>query len=166
MKKQRRRVGNIYEIDLGDDTHVYAREATFSSTAIYDSRTTLDLTIDEVVRLPVLFFVVVMKFAIHDSIWKIVGNRCLADAPLPEVPPKGIKDPRDRGVFRIYFHSGQIRNATREEIENLEPAMLWHPERVKTRVLDYYNGFPDRWKESLTSYYPLETSDRWPHPGD
>jgi hypothetical protein len=75
---------------------------------------------------------------------------------LPDVPPKGIKDIHDKGEFRIYFNNGQMRSATREEIEGLEPAMSWHPERVQRRLLDYYNGFPDRWKESLPSYYSEE----------
>ncbi len=97
-----------------------------------------------------------MDFAIKAGIWKIVGNRTLVDAPLPEVPPRGIKDVIDKGVYRIYFNSGEMRSAMREEIEGLEPAMGWYPERVQQRLLDYYNGFPDRWKESLPSYYAVE----------
>ena len=97
-----------------------------------------------------------MDFAIKLGEWRIVGNRSLVDAPLPKVPPKGIKNKYDGGKFQIYFHSGQIRHATREEIEDLEPAIIWHPERVQKRLLDYYNGFPDKWKESLPSYYSGE----------
>jgi hypothetical protein len=97
-----------------------------------------------------------MDFAIKLEEWKIVGNRSLSEAPLPPVPPKGIKDINDNGTFRICFHGGQMRSATREEIEGLEPAMVWHPERIQKRLLDYYNGFPDRWKESLPSYYSAD----------
>jgi hypothetical protein len=156
MKRQRRKEGNIYKICLGNGTLVYAREGTFGAIAVYDSRTDHDLSIDEVVKLPVLFYVSVMDYAIKAGIWKVVGNRSLVDAPLPEVPPTGIKDVIDKEIFRIYFNSGQMRSATREEIEGLEPAMSWHPERVQKRLLDHYNGFPDRWKESLPSYYSGE----------
>jgi hypothetical protein len=156
MKRPRSRKGNVYEIDLGDGTHVYAREGTFGSVAIYDSRAKLALSIDEIVRLPILFYVLPMEFAIKECVWKILGYRSLADAPLPEVPPKGIKDINEKGKYRIYFNSGQMRSATRKEIEDLEPAMSWHPERIQKRILDYYNGFPDRWKESLSEYYPLD----------
>lgn len=156
MKRQRSQKGNVYEIDFGNGTHAYAREGTVGSVAIYDSQTKLALSIDEIVQLPILFYVVPMEFAIKECVWKIVGYRSLADAPLPEVPPKGIKDINEKGKYRIYFNNGQMRSATREEIEGLEPAMVWHPERVKNRLLDHYNGFPDRWKESLPSYYSVE----------
>jgi hypothetical protein len=153
MARRRVKEGDVYKIELGDGTHVYAREATFSSSAYYDSRTTCDLPIDEIVKFPVLFFVCVFDEAIKQGRWKLVGNRSLHDAPLPQVPPKAIRRPYGDSRFAIYFNDGRIRETAREEIEGLEPAMIWSPEKVEARLRDYYLGYPERWKDSLAGFY-------------
>lgn len=140
MKRQRRREGDIHRIDLGDGTHVYAREGKFSVSAFYDARVTEELPIDEIVKLPILFHLSVMDVAIKQGRWKIVGNRSLDEAPLPDPPPQFIQDAIHKKHFRITFRNGTIRNATREEIEGLERCAIWFPEHVEGRLLDHYEG--------------------------
>ena len=79
-KGQRRKVGDIVKIDLGDEFHTYARVLEEALFAFYDSRTREDPSIDEILSRPVLFIVSVMNHAVTRGRWKVVGNAQLNEA--------------------------------------------------------------------------------------
>jgi hypothetical protein len=153
MKSQKRRVGDIVKIPLGDTTHAYARVLPDASFAFYDSRGTEEMEIDRIVGLPVLFFAAVMKRAINSGRWKVVGHISRGDGL--RAPPQFIQDPLDKNRFRIY-EDGQMRPATRQECLGLECAAVWEPEHVEGRLRDHYAGRKNETFERLrmTSFRP------------
>lgn len=146
-KGQRRRVGDIVKIDLGDGFHSYARVLEEALFAFYDTRTREDLAIDEILRRRVLFIVSVMNHAVTRGRWRVVGG-----APLDEVlrspPPRFMQDALDPDSFSIY-EKGEIRPASKDECEGLEREAVWDPTHVEDRLRDHYLGQPNKWVEDL-----------------
>ena len=137
IKLKKRTVGDIVQIPLGDGTHTYARVLPEASFAFYDSRTTEDLTVEQVIGRQILFFVAVMNHAITEGRWTIIGHVPVDDGL--QAPPKFIQDALDSNKFRIY-KDGQMRPATRQECIGLECAAVWEPEHVEERLRDHYAG--------------------------
>jgi len=146
MKSQKRTVGDIVEIPLGDGTHTYARVLPEATFAFYDCRTTETVPISEVVTKPLLFFVAVMNRAIKEKRWPVVGHIPLESGL--QSPPRFIQDALNKKRFEIYEH-GRIRPATRQECFGLERAAVWEPEHVEDRIRDHYAGRQNKWVESL-----------------
>lgn len=146
MKRQRRIVGDVVQIPLGDGTHTYARVLPEASFAFYDSRTSAEIEIANVVNLPVLFFIAVSTEAIRDRRWRVVGHVPLDDRL--RTPARFIQDPYDADSFSLY-KDGQIIPATRQECVGLECMAVWEPEHVENRLRDYYAGRKNKELESL-----------------
>jgi|SRR5882762_1686079 len=146
MKSKKRTVGDIVEIPLGDETHTYAHVLQEASFGVYDCRVHEELTMEQVVSRPVLFFVAVMDYAIKTGRWRIVGHSPLD--LLPRRPPTFIQDAMNRDSFSIY-ENGQIRPATREQCIGLERTAVWDPEHVEERIRDHYAGQKNKWLEAL-----------------
>jgi len=136
-KSKKRNVGDVVKIFLGDGTHTYARVLLDASFAVYDSRVTEELPIEEVINRPVLFFVAVMDHAVRKGRWPILGHSPLEDQLRPS--PRFIQDPLDKNSFSVY-ENGHIRRATRQECVGLERAAVWEPEHVEARLRDHYAG--------------------------
>jgi hypothetical protein len=92
---QKRTVGDIVKIPLGDGLHSYARVLPEASLAFYDARSSEDLPIEEVIRRPVLFIIAVMNHAIKKGRWPVVGHIQLNDRL--QSPPKFIQEPLGSG---------------------------------------------------------------------
>ena len=142
----KRNIGDVLKIELGDGTHTYARVLPEASFAIYDARTTEDLTILETVERPILFYVAVMNHAVKEKRWPVVGHRTLEEGL--QAPPRFIQDALNKKRFEIYEH-GRIRPATRQECLGLEREAVWEPEHVEERIRDYFAGRPNKWVELL-----------------
>ena len=146
-KTQRRTIGAVVSIALGDGTHCYAQVLPDADFAFFDVRAEADLKVDQIVSQPVLFRVAVMNYAVTSGRWKKVGKAPLA-AELQDPIPKFIEDALDPSKFEIYV-GGNIRPATRNECHGLERAAVWDPEHVEERLRDHYAHRPNRWLESL-----------------
>lgn len=147
MEKQRRKIGDVIEIDLGDQTHVYGQVLADASYAIFDSRSAEPQAIGSVVRRPILFFIAVMDHAVKSGRWRVIGNLPL-DEKDAYPTPTFMQDRFDKTRFQIY-ERGKIRPSTRAECVGLERAAVWEPEQVEDRIRDYYAGKRNRWLESL-----------------
>src|SRR5450432_3968809 len=112
--RQRRKIGDILQVDLGDGTHVYARVLDYASFAFYDCRSNDDVKIEQIVKRPILFVIAVMNWAVTRGRWKRIGCLPLEDHLL-RLPPKFIKDKISKGKYSLYFEDGKIRPAAREE---------------------------------------------------
>ena len=117
-KSQKRVIGDIVKINLGDGFHVYARVLAEASFAFYDNRVAEALPIDRIVASPILFWVAVMDYAVKRGRWVVIGNAPIDDSLL-NPPPTFIQDALKKDFFQIY-HKGQIRRATKEECIGLE----------------------------------------------
>ena len=129
MKKQRRTVGAVIEIPLGDGWLAYGQILADADFAFFDTRVRSPMDATEVVETPVLFRVAVMNYAITSGRWRKVGSAPVS-GPLTVPPAKFIQDPIDPDRFEIY-EGGAIRPAAREECVGLERAAVWDPEHSR-----------------------------------
>lgn len=146
-KRQRRRMGDIVRIDLGDGLHSDARVLEEALFAFYDSRAREELSIDEILSRPVLFTVPVSSDAVTRGRWRVIGHVPLSE-DLKNPPPLFIQDPLDPDSFRIY-QKGRDRPATQDECKGLERLAVWDPTQVEDRLRDHYLGQANCWVESL-----------------
>ena len=146
-KRQKRKKGDIVQIDLGDGFHSYARVLEEAMFAFYDSRTANDLPVDQIISCRILFSIAVMNHAVMRGRWKIVGHIPLEEA-LVVSRPRFIQDALKPESFSIY-ERGAIRPATREECIGLECAAVWDPTHAEDRIRDHYLGRKNKWLESL-----------------
>jgi hypothetical protein len=140
-------VGDVIKIPLGDGTHSYGLILSGASYAFYDSRTSDDLAIEQITKLPLLFVIAVMSSATKEGRWSKVGR--VKDNDSLTIPPKFIQDPLRKESFSLYENSGEIRKATKEECLGLERAAVWDPEHVEDRLRDHYAGRVNKWVELL-----------------
>ncbi len=147
VKKQKRVVGDVVRIDLGDGTHTYARVLGDAAFAFYDRRVKEELPTARIIGSSILFQIPVMHYAVKKGLWAVVGNEPL-DESLMNPPPFFMQDAFNKEVFSIY-ERGQIRPATKAECTGLERAAVWDPEHVVDRIRDHYAGRENAWVISL-----------------
>jgi hypothetical protein len=145
---QKRVVGDIVRIDLGDGFHTYARVLAEALFAFYDGRVTDELAIDRIIALPILFQIPVMDHAVKRGRWVVIGNEPLGDTLL-DPPLFFMQDILHKDRFSIYERGGKIRPATKEECVGLERAAVWEPTHVEDRLRDHYAQRKNKWVESL-----------------
>jgi Immunity protein 26 len=147
-KIQKRVVGDIVKISLGDGFHTYARVLDEALFTFYDSHTKEEMPILEIITLPILFQIAVMDYAVKRGRWVIVGNAPLDDPRLKQ-RPQFMQDILRKEQFSIYEKGGKIRPAVKEECIGLERAAVWEPTHVEDRLRDHYAGQKNKWVESL-----------------
>ena len=146
MRSEKRNVGDVVKIPLGDGTHTYAHALQEASFAVYDCRVTDELAVEQVISRPVLFFVAVKHHAVKNGRWPIVGNSPLNDRL--SRPPTFIQDPLNKNNFSIYAN-GEIKPSTRVQCTGLERMAVWEPEHVEERIQDQYAVRKNKWLELL-----------------
>jgi hypothetical protein len=146
--RQRRVIGAVLKVSLGDQWHSYAWTLPELDFALFDLRADTEMPAAEVVTHPIAFRVAVNGTAYLDGRWPRIGKV----APPPDVlapVPTFIQDPI-KGGFSIYL-LGDIRPATRAECVGLECCAVWAPEHVEDRLRDHFAGRPCKWIESMAS---------------
>jgi hypothetical protein len=147
MPPQKRKVGSILQINLGNSQHSYAQLITEGAIAVFMIMTGKDLDVETIVRLPVLFTVLVHKDAITKGIWKVIGKEKVR-ADMKEIPPMFIQEIINKDKFKI-CQNGKIREASREECEGLEACAVWESNHVEDRIRDHFAGRKNVWVEQL-----------------
>lgn len=149
MKRQRRTIGAIVEVDLGDGHYTYARILDEASFAIYNLHSTSKVSdITAIISRPILFIVAVYDYVITQGTWLKIGS-----APLEEhlriLPMQFIQDALRPEFFSHYNpNTGEITPTTKEECRGLERAAVWDANHVVDRVRDHYAGKPCIWLKS------------------
>ena len=144
--RQRRIVGAVLKVPLGDGWHAYAWTLPEINFALFDLRADADVPLTKVVTHPIAFRVGVNGSAYLGGRWLRVGKVTPPPAVLAPVPTF-IQDPIT-GAFSIYL-AGDIRPATRAECVGLERCAVWAPEHVEERLRDHFTGRGNKWVESL-----------------
>jgi hypothetical protein len=135
--------GDIVRIDIGDGRHTYGQLVTAPYVAVYDFPTTEQATDPaEVVGKPILFTVGVYDRAIGRRGWPVIGQ-APPGSPGIAVPEQFMQDPFNPASLRIIDADGNMRPATYEECEGLEPCSVWEAEHVAGRIRDHYAGRPN-----------------------
>jgi hypothetical protein len=134
--------GAVLRIELGDQSHTYARMlAKGSWIAFYDGRVTVAEDPVEITKRPVLFALYVSDLAYERGRWLKVGNVPLEVAPIP-IPKQFIQSPPYL-TCEIIDESWNTRSASPEECIGLEHAAVWEAEHVEERLRDHYAGRPN-----------------------
>lgn len=147
-RRQRRNVGDVCKIDLGDGYFAFGRVLEEPLMAFYDLRAAEVPRLEDIVAAPIAFKIWVMNYAITAGDWPILGNVPLSP-DLEEKPAFFKIDPITGQLGITYEGAGDERPATFEECASLECAAVWEPEHVVDRLIDYFAGRPNRWVESM-----------------
>jgi Immunity protein 26 len=148
MTGQRRTVGNVLAIPLGDGTHVFALTLPEADFAFFDSRSSEPDPPADLLSRPVLFRVAVHQSAWAAGRWPRVA-KVLVPPHLLRSQAKFIQDALHPEKFEIYL-AGAVRSASRSECHGLERAAVWDPEHVEERIFSHYAGVPSKWVKSLS----------------
>lgn len=149
MKRQTYQEGAIVKIPYDAEHHTYGRLLFNPYIAVYDCRTNSDeFSMEEIVSKETIFTVAVHIDAVKRGRWLKIGHIPLKPNEL-EIPERYIQDIGNSERFRIINFMGEIRESSREECKNLERAAVWAPEHIENRILDHYEGRPNKWVESL-----------------
>ena len=148
MKKQRRTVGAILAIDLGEKLTAFARTLAKAEFVFYDLQLpTQDMyDLAKIVSAPTAFRLPVMDYAVKKNRWIQIGVVPL-EARLLKPQRYFIQDVIS-GEFSIYLND-VITSASRSECIGLECAAVWDPEHVEDRLRDHFAGKPNVWVEQL-----------------
>lgn len=146
-KRQKRRIGDILKIDLGDGSLAFARVLEEPLIAFYDLRADVPIAVERIIQSPIAFKIWVMNYAVTSGEWPVIGHAPL-DEDLKE-EPRFFKKDAISGQLSIYWGNGCEKPATLEDIEGLECAAVWEPEHVVDRLRDHFAGRPNMWVESL-----------------
>ena len=104
-KAQRRVLGDVVRIGLGDGFHTYARVLPEALFAFYDGRVQDELPVSQIIGLPILFEVPVMDHAVKRGRWVVVGSAPL-DERLLNPPPRFIKTPYGK-TYLVFMKKGE-----------------------------------------------------------
>ncbi|TGM26163.1 Imm26 family immunity protein [Leptospira levettii] len=145
-KKQRRTVGSIIKVPI-DNYYIYGLILHETDIVFFDSKNFENLSVNEIVELPILFRVAANSDAVLDGRWTKIGK-----IDLPEkfsVPvPRFIQNEINPDKFEIYL-GGQIRPAKKEECKDLERCAVWSVRHIEDRIRDHYNNMPNVWVEQM-----------------
>ncbi len=150
-KSVRRKVGDILKINLRDGFHGYAHVSTDPCIIFYDGRFKTEISVNEIIKLKVLFILSVSNYAIKDGIWPVIGRSGLNDEQLKK--PYMFKQDPISGQLSIYHsdfaETNYERAATVEECEDLERMAIWDHNHVEDRLNDHYENKPNVWVSQL-----------------
>lgn len=141
-KRIREKVGQVFQVPLGDKTFGYGQVVTMGSMVFFnyqDKGTNFNL--EEIIQQPIIFKVTVDSYVIKDGIWCVLGNLPVN----PKLQEKQFKFTYDitKKVYLIWRTILKQEVATPEEIYNLECFASWGPHHVERRLRDHFAGRPN-----------------------
>lgn len=139
--------GSIIRKSLDDGWTYYGRLLAFPWAAFYRLRTKEPSgDLHEITASPVLFIIAAHKDLAARNQWAPIGRLPL-EASLRPPEAQAVWD--DAGTCQIIDAEGEMRPATPEECEGLEPAAVWEPEHIADRLQDAFAGRENRWLRDL-----------------
>jgi Immunity protein 26 len=151
---KRRLVGQVVKIDLKDGTCCFARVLKRPLFAFYGKLYNLNdnPSIEEICKLPIIFKIDVMDYAISREIWQVIGHASLSDDL--KILPRFFKQDMMSDELFIYHEIPELAPsyqipATYAEIQGLECAAVWDPEYVEERLRDHFAGRSYKWIEEI-----------------
>ncbi|SEN74205.1 Immunity protein 26 [bacterium A37T11] len=142
--------GKFFEISLPNGKFAYGRILRNSACAFYNIYSEHRITdIYLISKAEVIFIVTVHKSAFGKNKWKKIGYLDL-DRNLSVLPLEFIEDGLIPGNFEIYNpNNGEITPTTKDKCIGLERAAVWEPGHIEDRLIDYFEGRPNKWVEQL-----------------
>ena len=147
MKRQRRTIGAIVQVPIGDGRNCYAQTLEEPEFAFFDICAGVTPDLRAIPQHPVLFRVWVMNHAVTSGRWLKLGVVPISE-DLARPVPRFTQDALNPWSFEITL-GGERRSAAADECVGLERAAVWEPEHVEDRLRDHFDGRPNKWVESL-----------------
>jgi Immunity protein 26 len=149
--RSRDQIGLFLRIPLEDGSFAYARNVAEPYTAFYNYRTREPSDdLDVIEAQPILFATAVRTSTMKG--WAKLGKRPLTgDAAKPVVSFH--QDLFDYRKCVIYDTDGMERTATPEECEGLEPSSVWDAHHIESRLLDTFEGRPNKYAARVRPRY-------------
>ena len=130
--------GNYIEINIDNNRYCYGVVTITERIAIMDYCDTKQLTPEEIIELPVLFELVVMKYAIGKNGWPLKGQVALTEKF--NTYPYSFKQDKINGKYYILDHTWMNEvEVTKEQCAGLERASAWEPCHIVDRLSEYYS---------------------------
>ncbi len=142
VKKVREKIGDIFQIDLGDHTFGYGQVVSKSVEYTFFDYFN-DGSIPDFLRITnsnALFRISVDRYVIRDGLWKILGKAPIRDELLQK--QNLFSFDRHTNKYTIWSPEGK-RPATPDEIQNLECFASWGHKSVEQRLRDHIAGRPN-----------------------
>jgi hypothetical protein len=143
--KPRLEDGAFVRITLEDGTFAYGRYLSDPYFALYKLRTAEPISDLDVIEAAPVLFTTSTRIGRH---WTPLGTRPLRG----EVAKPVVRFHQEIGDYRkctIYDSVGNSRPATPAECIGLERAAVWEPHHLEARLLDTFEGRPNRSAEHL-----------------
>ena len=147
MKRIKRRVGDILEIRLDGGYLAFGQVLEEPLVAFFDVRSKKRLPVNEILNHPVAFSVWVMRYAITQGDFEVIGHAGVA-SDIDQHPPFFKVDNIAKKLFITYDGSEDIP-ATAADVQELERAAAWEPQHIVDRLNDHFAGRPNIWVERL-----------------
>lgn len=144
--RRRRRVGDVVRVPLGDGTFGFGQVLREPLVAFFALRSGGEVRIDDVVSAEVLFSIWVMNSAVRKD-WDVIGH-CEVSPAIEQHPTFFKKDPFN-GRYSLTLGGGTEVPAQLGDVQGLERAAVWSSNHVESRLLDHFEGRPNRWVEAL-----------------
>lgn len=149
VQRGRVRVGDIVKVPLADGTYGYAWVREEPLVSFFRHRDDgVGANVDAVLKSGTLFSIWVGNDPLANGAWIVVGHADLGVAG-SEVRPAFFKQDAISGELTITHDGAAEIPATAEDCATLERAAVWRADHVQERLLDHFQGRPNRWVESL-----------------
>ncbi len=139
-KRNRIKLGNIYEIPLPNGENAYGRLFREYVLAVYPQRGKdfSQISVEE----PYQFFCGVYRDLLLDGVWRVVANIPFASDDEAWAPPMCVVD-AITGKGSLYYQ-GEIKPCSYEECKDLEIVAAWDRNHLVDRLMGN-----DMWEKSM-----------------
>ncbi|MEM7179500.1 MAG: Imm26 family immunity protein [Spirochaetota bacterium] len=142
------RPGAVLEIPLEKKYISYCRVLESNSFAFYDLRVKKPIQdIEQILSAPVLFITLIYMDSAKER-WTKVGFHSLKKSP-QEIPPLFTQNVLNLKEFKIHYHDGTIKKATKEEVIGLERFAAWEAWAIEERLNDHFAGRKNKYVEEM-----------------
>jgi hypothetical protein len=140
-KKVREKIGDIFQINLGDGTFAYGQVVSKVEYAFFNFVNDGSIpNFLEIINSNALFRISVDRYVIRDGVWKILGKALIRDELLQK--QNLFSFDRHTNEYTIWSPEGR-RLANPDEIQDLECFASWGHKSVEQRLRDHFAGRPN-----------------------
>jgi len=147
QKVLRLKKGDVFRLKISEEIYAYAQYAKPPLAIFFNAFSKGYLSIEDVINMPTAFKVYVHKSTFKNDLCERIGNTEVSEANMME--PLTFKQDIISGGLFLYKYQGDASNvfhpAKYEDCENIETTSVWEFFHVRTRLLDLFEGKPNRW---------------------
>ena|ERR1700743_1376357 len=146
--RQKETIGAIIRVPIDEKYHTYGRIINSLVYAFYDMKTNSEITdLDLIEKSNILFKLIVHKSAVTQGYWKIIGVRELPQNLKEPVPffKQEIGNLNDCSIVI----DGNSKKVSPKDCIGLERLAVWGYPNVEQRLLDHYNGVPNKYTQAI-----------------